>query len=87
MNPNSERGRMMEAVQVAAFALYDTTLYLDTHPTCARGLEYYQQARRNLERAQQQYEARFGPLTANQANNSGGRWAWTELSWPWEMER
>lgn len=85
MNVTTQRERAMLEVQKAHFALYDTGLYMDTHPTCEMGMEYYQQARRNYETAKKQYEANFGPLTLDAADTGEG-WAWTAAAWPWELE-
>ena len=39
----SEREKLLRQYQEADFALFDATLYLDTHPTDKRALEYFDQ--------------------------------------------
>ena len=75
----------MRSVMTAHFTLFDTGLFLDSHPDCEQALEYYQQARRNYEAAAKEYEAKFGPLSFDSVT-SEYKWAWTMDAWPWELE-
>ena len=82
---NGERDKMLKEVMAWDFALYDTVLYLDTHPNCPQGLAYYRKARAECEKARSQYEACFGPLTVYDSEQES-HWDWTAAPWPWEEE-
>lgn len=82
-NGDYERLRMI--IDTASFAVDDIKLYLDTHPTDRRALEYYEHYRNIRLSAIDDYTMRFGPLTADQVMASD-RWTWIEKPWPWEGE-
>lgn len=85
MSMINDRRAALLRVQQADFALTEANLYLDTHPRCMNGLAYFRRMRAERNRAVQDYEARFGPLTADAAKAEGA-WDWTEKPWPWETE-
>lgn len=79
----SEKQRLMRKVQATTFALVEANLYLDSHPTCRNGLEYFEQHKAEHEKAVKEYEEKFGPLTAGASNNPK-RWEWVSTPFPWE---
>lgn len=79
------REEAMRQVQMYGFALIDTGLFLDTHPTNRDALDYYANTRTRYLEAVEEYEQQFGPLTAQDTDTDSG-WAWVETPWPWEME-
>ncbi|MCI5687838.1 spore coat protein CotJB [Anaerovoracaceae bacterium 42-11] len=79
------REEAMRQVQMYGFALIDTGLFLDTHPTNRDALDYYASTRTRYLEAVEEYEQQFGPLTAQDTDTDSG-WAWVETPWPWEME-
>lgn len=81
----ADKNKLMHAVMATSFSMLDTALYLDTHPECEHGLDFYQQARRNFESARREYENNVGPLSVDRVD-SDDIWAWTQSPWPWEME-
>lgn len=76
------REAMLKRVQVADFALYEARLFLDTHPTDKTALEYYKKHMAQAQAAKKEYEAKFGPLQAE--DNDSGTWDWISDPWPWE---
>ena len=70
---NASREAMMMQVRQAAFAAFDAHLYLD----------YFYQMREAARNAREAFEAQYGPLTANAANDTN-YWAWVSGPWPWE---
>lgn len=82
---NMTQKKAMCQLQQLEFAMIETALYLDGHPTCKKALNYYNtlQAKRNEARAQ--YEQAYGPLTIFD-NKSENTWHWIETAWPWELE-
>ncbi len=79
----TDKQRAMRKVQAATFALVEANLYLDSHPTCPNGLEYFAEHKKAYEKAVKEYEERFGPLTAN-ASNDTKKWNWVVTPFPWE---
>ena len=79
------REEAMRQVQMYDFALIDTGLFLDTHPTNREALDFYASTRMRYLQVVEEYEQQFGPLTAQDTNTDNG-WAWVETPWPWEME-
>lgn len=79
------RAALKKRIHEMDFAIHELSLYLDTHPTCKKGmalLAEYRKKRRELIAA---YEERFGNyiLTSDDAPASGC-WAWLDGPWPWE---
>lgn len=79
------RQEALRKVQMYDFALTDTGLFLDTHPTNQAALTFYDMTRKMYLEAVEAYEEQFGPLTAEDTDVENG-WAWVETPWPWEME-
>ncbi|MEA4921712.1 MAG: spore coat protein CotJB [Clostridiaceae bacterium] len=84
MNCN-EREMAMRRLQMADFALIEANLYLDTHPCCPYGLEYFRNMRMERDNALRNYEMNYGPITADSAS-AECRWDWIDKPWPWELE-
>ena len=82
MNPQKE---LFNKIQVLEFTIYDTGLYLDTHPTDQEALSYYHKNREMLNAAVDEYTSRYGPLTMDSVF-SKNKWTWIEKPWPWELE-
>ena len=79
------REQALRQVQMYSFALYDTGLFLDTHPTNQAALAFYEENQKKYVEAVAFYEEEFGPLTMGGTDTERG-WAWAETPWPWEME-
>jgi len=75
----------LKQVQIYSFALYDTGLFLDTHPTNQTALAFYEENQKKYVEAVAFYEEKFGPLTMSGTDTEKG-WAWADTPWPWEME-
>ena len=80
-----DREAAMRRLQQADFALIDINLYLDTHPCCPNGLEYFRCMRIERDNALREYEENYGPITMDDAD-ANCRWDWIDHPWPWEME-
>ena len=78
----TDRTTLLKEIDEVSFALNDVTLYLDTHPDCPAGMEYYRQAQAANRRAVAQYEQAYGPLMITQVNAQN--WNWIRDPWPWE---
>ena len=81
----SEREKYMKKLYEYGFALTEVNLFLDSHPTCERALEYYREYRDLYEQTVAEYEHRFGPLTASGVTDESF-FTWVLTPWPWELE-
>ena len=79
------RSALLKEIQAEDFALYETVLYLDAHPTCKTALEYYAQHKNAAKALRDEYEALYGPLTIY-GNASNACWHWVDSPWPWQKE-
>ncbi len=78
----TDRAELMNKIQALAFAKTETELYLDGHPEATAALDYYKELILRLRNATEEYEAKYGPLTAGA--NIGDKWEWTLGAWPWQ---
>lgn len=82
MKDRNRQSAAMRALQEAGFTLHELVLYLDTHPENRKALSMYQTYRKKYLELVSQYEASFGPLTANSV--TGDSWTWGASCWPWQ---
>lgn len=80
-----DRDAALRRLQQADFALIDANLYLDTHPCCPNGLEYFRCMRIERDNALREYEINYGPITMDASDACTG-WDWIDRPWPWELE-
>ena len=79
----TERRKYLEAVQAADFAVWETRLYLDTHPCDKEALKVLRDYEMQAEEARAEYEMRFGSLKGKAENCD--QWRWVEDPWPWNI--
>lgn len=79
------RSQLMQLIRRYDFALYDLSLYLDTHTQCRDALQLYQKYRTLRQAAVDEYVRRFGPLDHRQTE-SKTQWDWVKGPYPWEKE-
>ncbi len=77
--------QLMRKIQETGFALYDLTLFLDSHPTNQMALDYFRDVQKRHTELEAEYEMMYGPLTAFDTNTEQG-WTWIQDPWPWELE-
>ncbi|MBR5229738.1 MAG: spore coat protein CotJB [Firmicutes bacterium] len=77
--------QLMEKIRQTGFALVDTNLFLDTHPTCQMALDFFAENQKMYRQYVSEYERNYGPLTPGSTDVSRG-WQWTQGPWPWELE-
>lgn len=80
-----DQKKLYKQIQTYSFVLYETALYLDTHPTCRPALAYYEKYRCRLREALEAYESQYGPMTIF-TNQNTQCWDWVTEPWPWEIE-
>ncbi len=79
-----DRAELMKKIQCLAFAKTETELYLDGHPEALPALEYYRDLVHKLKLLTEEYEAKYGPLTAS--GNAAESWEWALGKWPWQYD-
>lgn len=81
----NNRRRLLNAIQMYSFYLFELQLYLDTHPTCANGLSAFRKYTELKQQAEGAYIRLFGPLTPEQSDCEN-TFNWVKGPWPWEKE-
>lgn len=66
------RQELFNKIQSLGFVLYDTALFLDTHPENALALDFYRENQEWYLKYRKEYESMYGPLTLNDVNTAGG---------------
>jgi len=79
------REMLLKRIQVCDFVLFETHLYLDSHPTDAAALDHYKKYRDMKKMAAEEFVDKYGPLTGADAVKED-RWTWVDDPWPWEKE-
>jgi spore coat protein JB len=80
-----EKDKLLKKIQEEDFSLYETALYLDTHPSDTSALEFYSKRRETTEKLKHEYQQKYGPLTIY-GNEDCHHWNWINKPWPWEKE-
>lgn len=88
LNPlQQDREKSMSRLNAVSFALNDLTLYLDTHPTCEKGIQLFHTLMKERLNILAEHAHAFAPLT--QASIVTGHldenhYGWDEGPMPWE---
>lgn len=83
--PSGSRTGLLAYIDQLSFAAYEAALYLDTHPDCQNGLQYFRDHNEKRNLALKEYARLYGPLTQMQAGEScEAYWQWANQPWPWE---
>lgn len=83
----SDRETMMNQISVISFAINDLTLYLDTHPTCQKGLSLFKDLLQKRLDLLAEYAEKYNPLTQISmitGNPETEEYGWAEGPAPWE---
>ena len=81
------RQKLMNRINEVSFAVNDILLYLDTHPSCEKALNFYEECCKERIKLMKEYAQCYGPLTVDDALESGGdTWKWVQQPFPWEQE-
>ena len=78
------KAELLRRIQELSFACVESELFLDTHPDCMAALDFFKKTKAELEMATEEYENKYGPLTAKGV--MGGKWSWIDGPWPWQVE-
>ena len=78
--------QLLRRIQELCFAKTEAELFLDTHPECRDALDFYRRTVGALDAASEEYNNKYGPLTASAAAASSDGWSWVSAPWPWQMD-
>ena len=79
------RNELMNWIYAVSFAVDDVKLFLDTHPTDTKALEYFHEYSKLRNQALQEYAQYYGPLTVDTSMETcTDRWNWINEPWPWQ---
>lgn len=81
----NDQKQLLQDIQIIAFVVKDTQLFLDTHPACESALDYFKYYNNLLTALTDEYEEKFGPLTVYSVDTNDC-WSWLNEPWPWEKE-
>ena len=81
----NDQKQLLQDIQIIAFIVKDTQLFLDTHPACESALDYFKYYNNLLTALTEEYEDKFGQLTVYGVDTKDG-WSWINEPWPWEKE-
>ena len=84
VEPMNEQAKLLTYIDSLAFSLIDLNLYLDTHPDDSSMISLFNEYRKEKEKAMEEYERKYGPLTLLSESLNKSPWAWNNLPWPWE---
>lgn len=81
----NDREVLLKRLQVCDFVLKECHLFLDINPDNREALECFNKYQRLRKEALEDYQERFGPITAVGYENYGDRFTYIDGPWPWEM--
>lgn len=79
----NNREALLKRLQICDFNLFETALFLDTHPDDQEALAYYNKYLVMQQQTLEEYTSRFGPIMHGHAS-SNNKWTWVDDPWPWE---
>ena len=81
--PPSEK--LLQKIDEYSLAEDDIQLFLDTHPTCEKAMEFYRKNVKKRKELLTLYAQNYGPLTIDAADDCASKsWEWVMQPWPWE---
>ena len=76
------KSTLLRCLQELAFAVQESTLFLDTHPNDRQALAYHNEKLARFNEMKKRYVAQFGPLCNYTTTQES--WRWVDSPWPWE---
>ena len=81
----NDRELMLRRLSGAQFALWETHMYLDTHPYDSNALTAKKKYEKKYHDLLAEYKERFGPLVYTDVFGAETH-EWIKDPWPWERE-
>lgn len=83
LHTRDERAKLLRNLQAVSFAVNETNLYLDTHPTDANAKAYLARRLNDRQKAMTQYRDKYGALTVDDLDSEEG-YTWIDTPMPWD---
>lgn len=80
----TERQHLLKKLMAERFAAIETSIFLDTHPNDKKALEAMRKYVACYKELRDEYEKKFGPLTAFSDVGNENTWTWINDPWPWD---
>lgn len=80
---NMNRNQLLSYLNQVSFSMFDTVLFLDTHPTDREAIAYFNEMKQARVSALKIYQQRFGPLLLDDVD-ADCEWTWGMEPLPWE---
>lgn len=77
--------KLLYDIGVVSFVVVDLGLYLDTHPTDCKAMEFYNHYNHIRKQLMKEFSEKYYPLTMDLAECSK-EWKWGMAPMPWEGE-
>lgn len=77
--------KLLYDIGVVSFVVVDLGLYLDTHSTDCKAMEYYNHYNHIRKQLMKEFSEKYYPLTMDMAECSK-EWKWGMAPMPWEGE-
>ena len=83
----NEKMKLRRRLYELDFAIYELTLFLDSHPESEKALELMREYREKRAAVADEYREKFGDLIRTAADAPAeGSWKWTDGPWPWDND-
>ena len=79
----NERNQLLYHISVLDFTMIDLGLFLDTHPSDRRALDYYNHYAQMKRQLCREFSKKYYPLTMAEADGVKA-WDWGDAPLPWE---
>ena len=76
---------LLKMITEVSFVMDELRLYLDTHPDCQKGLDYYEKQRKMREDYIKEYTMKYGPLRFYDVTDRN-KLTWVNDTWTWEAD-
>lgn len=83
ISSNSKRMELLDLLDKISFALDDTRLFLDTHPTNKEALSFFDTLQKKRKMIIKEYTMNFGPICAYDVELCD-YWKWNTGPMPWQ---
>lgn len=78
----SREKNLLNRLSAVQFALWETHMFLDTHPGNKEARRMHESYQKKFEALRKEYEETCGPLTLSGENSD----EWVKNPWPWDVE-
>lgn len=81
---NCESQKLLNEINILDFAVREINLFLDTHPCHQEAMRFFTYYNRLKKEKTKEFASLYGPLTLDEAKQTGSEFLWTVQPWPWE---